>query len=70
VTITIQASQREHALITTNPVERAEYTTMLCEQDSREKTVPLHHLQEQEGDTATLKMMMNKYRQSEQHTKA
>jgi hypothetical protein len=70
VTITIQASQREHALITTNPVERAEYTTMLFEQDSREQTVPLHHLQEQEGDTATLKMMMNKYRQSEQHTKA
>jgi hypothetical protein len=70
VTITIQASQREHALITTNPVERAEYTTMICEQESREKTVPLHHLQEQEGDTATLKMMMNKYRQAEQHTKA
>jgi len=37
---------------------------------SREKTVPLHHLQEKEGDTATLKLMMNNQRQSEQHTNA
>jgi hypothetical protein len=36
VTITIQASQREHALITTNPVERAEYLrTALTQNDSR-----------------------------------
>jgi type IV secretory pathway VirB4 component len=33
VTITIQASQREHALITTNPVERAEYLRMAPMQD-------------------------------------
>jgi type IV secretory pathway VirB4 component len=32
VTITIQASQREHTLITTNPVERAEHTMMIPEQ--------------------------------------
>ena len=32
VTITIHASGREHALITTNPVERAEYTMTLTEQ--------------------------------------
>jgi Helicase HerA, central domain len=31
VTITIQASQREHTLITTNPVERAEHTMMIPE---------------------------------------
>jgi hypothetical protein len=34
VTITIQASQREHALITTNPVERAAYTQRALEQSS------------------------------------
>jgi hypothetical protein len=34
VTITIQASQREHTLITTNPVERAEHTMMIPEQSS------------------------------------
>ena len=34
VTITIQASQREHALITTNPVERAEHTMTKPEQSS------------------------------------
>ena len=34
VTITIQASQQEHALITTNPVERAEYTITRPEQSS------------------------------------
>src|SRR6266487_2036490 len=91
VTITIQASQHEHALITTNPVERAEHAHAAFEQSSssrpvdahaqlseeshdlalsREKTVPLHHLQEQEGDTATLKIMTNNQRQSEQHTNA
>jgi hypothetical protein len=32
VTITIQASGREHALITTNPVERAEHTMTRAEQ--------------------------------------
>jgi len=91
VTITIQASQHEHALITTNPVERAEHALAAFEQSSssrpvdahaqlseeshdlalsREKTVPLHHLQEQEGDTATLKIMTNNHRQPEQHTKS
>ena len=34
VTITIQASQEEHALITTNPVERAEYSSFSLEQTS------------------------------------
>jgi hypothetical protein len=34
VTITIQASQREHALITTNPVERAESVNFSPEQKS------------------------------------
>jgi hypothetical protein len=34
VTITIQASEREHALITTNPVERAEYTVTRLEQSN------------------------------------
>jgi hypothetical protein len=34
VTITIQASQHEHALITTNPVERAEHTMTIPEQIS------------------------------------
>ena len=70
VTITIQASQHEHALITTNPVERAEHTTLTFEQESREKTVPLHHLQEQEEETATLKIRTNNHRQSAQHTEA
>ena len=90
VTITIQASQREHALITTNPVERAEYTNMAFEQSSsvrpveahvqssgashdlalsRQQTVPLHLLQEQEGDTDTVKIRTNNHRQPEQHTK-
>jgi hypothetical protein len=32
VTITIQASQAEHALITTNPVEQAEYSMQILEQ--------------------------------------
>jgi hypothetical protein len=68
VTITIQASQREHALITTNPVERAEHTTPTFEQEGREKTVPLHLLKAQEDDTATLKIRMNNHRQSAQHT--
>jgi hypothetical protein len=70
VTITIQASGREHALITTNPVERAEHTTITFENESREKTVPLHLLQEQEGDTATLKIRTNNHRQSALHTTA
>ncbi len=35
VTITIQASEREHALITTNPVERAEGTLAISEQSNR-----------------------------------
>jgi Helicase HerA, central domain len=35
VTITIQASQEEHALITTNPVERADQTGMILEQTNR-----------------------------------
>jgi hypothetical protein len=70
VTITIHASQQEHALITTNPVERAEYSTLTFESESREKTVPLHILQEQEGDTATLKIRTNHHRQSVQHTNA
>ena len=69
VTITVQASGREHALITTNPVERTEHTTMTFELESREKTVPLHLLQEKEGDTATLKIRTN-HRQSAQHTTA
>ncbi len=34
VTITIQASRQEHALITTNPVERAEYPLAIPEQSS------------------------------------
>lgn len=90
VTITIQASQHEHALITTNPVERAEHISISPEQSryrsvdvhtkvaeeshnlalSREKTVPLHHLQEQEDDTVTLKIGMNNHRQAEQSTEA
>jgi hypothetical protein len=32
VTISIQASEREHALITTNPVERAEHPMVMPEQ--------------------------------------
>ncbi len=70
VTITIQASQREHALITTNPVERAEHINMIFEQEGREKTVPLQLLHEQEGDTATLKIRTNNHRLSAQHTEA
>ena len=70
VTITIQASQREHTLITTNPVERAEHINMIFEQEGREKTVPLQLLHEQEGDTATLKIRTNNHRQSAQHTEA
>jgi hypothetical protein len=35
VTITIEASEREHALITTNPVERAEETMARSEQSNR-----------------------------------
>jgi predicted secreted protein len=35
VTITIQASQHEHTLITTNPVERAEETLTVPEQSNR-----------------------------------
>ena len=34
MTITIQASGREHALITTNPVERAEHTMTIPERSS------------------------------------
>jgi Helicase HerA, central domain len=90
VTITIQASQREHALITTNPVERAEHINMTFEQSnigrvdtstqvsegaynlavSLQKTAPLHLLQEQEGDTDTVKIRTNHHMQPEQHTKA
>src|SRR5260370_2312416 len=40
VTITIQASQREHALITTNPVERAEHTRTAFEPRSRPGDAP------------------------------
>jgi Helicase HerA, central domain len=90
VTITIQASGREHALITTNPVERAEHTNISPEQSryrpvdariqvseashnralSRQQTVPLHHLQEREGDEDTVKIRSNHHRQSEQYTNA
>jgi hypothetical protein len=70
VTITIQASQREHTLITTNPVERAEHTAMTFEQESREKTAPLHLLQEQEDDADTVKIRTNHHRQPAYHTNA
>ncbi len=39
VTITIRASGREHALITTNPVERAEHISMTFEQQSSSRPV-------------------------------
>src|SRR6266536_1682708 len=88
VTITIQASQHEHTLITTNPVERAELTLAAFEHSSSrpmethtqasgdsndlalslQHTVPLHLLQEQEGDTATLKIRTNHHRQPGQET--
>ncbi len=42
VTITIQASQREHALITTNPVERAEHTRTAFERSSSSRPVDAH----------------------------
>ena len=90
VTITIQASGREHALITTNPVERAEHTSSSPEQSryrpldariqvseeshnrarSYQQTIPLHRLQEQEGDEDTVKIRSNHHQQSEQYTNA
>ena len=70
VTITIPASQRVLALITTNPVERVEHSTLTFESENREKTVPLRLLQKQQGDTDTLKIMTNDHRQSAQHTTA
>jgi type IV secretory pathway VirB4 component len=53
VTITIQASQHEHALITTNPVERAEYTNREFEQHSGIRRVDTHtQLSEESHDHA------------------
>src|SRR6266567_2536877 len=66
VIITILASQREHALITTNPVERAQQSSAgQAEPDaqvavesrrlalSRQKTIPLPRLEVQEGAAGT-----------------
>jgi hypothetical protein len=80
VTIAIQASEREHALITTNPVERAQDSddiylgraTQLSREAhdgalSHQTTAPLHILLEQEGDEDTVKIRTNHHRQSAKH---
>jgi Helicase HerA, central domain len=52
VTITIHASQQEHALITTNPVERAEYTMTIPEQSSTSPVDMRTQLSEESPDRA------------------